>query len=734
MFNIKTLFNHASSAIVAGAVTTQQEHVEDDFWPEYAWLYKDAPHCMGRHLICITGNWPQEMSIVIGDRPPEKSNPVETLWTVGGRIDFSKPFRLIAKLKQFSAWPLDLGFRRLGEFLAVLAYGEIPYEQWNELIIDLPNVALPYDTAAAPAIIPLDALRNLRILKWSGHRQQLRVSWLPFAPAVLQPLTALHITCDLALQDCMYILFHGTNLKEFKFKISQGFANEPVLPFDASERLRVERPMETLNLTSNDDIVPLLQPFSFPSLRHIELHLSHPTTSTFHRLDVWKNLDTAFLDCWPTVDDDVFNYGDSRAPFVGILGFTCAAIALWLYTSRRRDEENSTGSASHFVELPNEDEAAQDPSSPGVTPSTTTSLIPQVASHTAAATLPSVISVAGGMTGVSSLPGVPLAGTVGWSPPSVVAVASPSRSSLRQDTLAIRHHPPPVLEDVRLDFEANIIPPLSQEIVMTLTRMSAQAAAETHDECIQNLRHNMSLGVIARFTPSTVIDWSLSNLEKLGAGFNLLPQHDQLQPCKTMTVELPTTDEISAEDTRKMGRFFIPATVDSLTWTSHRNQLPLFTGPYLNVPRLPLEQLTLRNVEFLLRDCNIILKEFVQTLQIFQVEKLIGRLDDASANAIATNPNARVHMVKLHTLDLDSDYSPGHMLNDFEFPVIRELSLTTRRSRLSFFEDDFLTLQERWPQITTSTILGDYNESESEFIKNKLSSGGNHAHNLVAYF
>ncbi|KAG6807305.1 hypothetical protein H0H87_001614, partial [Tephrocybe sp. NHM501043] len=108
------------------------------------------------------------MTIEIGDFPPYKSNPVETLWAVGGRIDFNKPFRLIAKFKECNGWPLDLGFKRLGEFLAVLAHGEIPYEHWNELTVDLPNVALPYDTTA-PALIPLDALRNLRTLKWSGH-------------------------------------------------------------------------------------------------------------------------------------------------------------------------------------------------------------------------------------------------------------------------------------------------------------------------------------------------------------------------------------------------------------------------------------------------------------------------------------------------------------------------------------------------------------------------------------
>ncbi|KAG6910066.1 hypothetical protein DXG01_013516 [Tephrocybe rancida] len=247
------------------------------------------------------------MTITIGKLSRSSPyNPVETLWMEGGRVDYSKPFSLTAEFDvSFRPWPLELGFRRLGEFLSVLAHGEIPYEYWSELNVILPDVELPYDTNA-PTLIPPDAFKNLR-LKWAGHRQQLSASWLPFTPSLLQTLTTLQLTSSLALQDCTHILFHATNLMEFTaLTIYKGFADEPVLPSEASG-VRVERPcLESLTLTSDDDIGPLMQSFSFPSLLHIKLHLSYPTPATFQKLDIWSKLETAFLDCWITDEDSAW--------------------------------------------------------------------------------------------------------------------------------------------------------------------------------------------------------------------------------------------------------------------------------------------------------------------------------------------------------------------------------------------------------------------------------------------
>ncbi|KAG6919733.1 hypothetical protein DXG01_001567 [Tephrocybe rancida] len=221
----------------------------------------------------------------------------------GGSVDVSQPFVVTAQFYQTTGWPLELGFRRLGEILSVLAYEEVPWEHWNELNIILPHIELPYDTDV-PALIPFGALKNLQRLKWAGHRRQLLESWLPFAPAVLRSLTSLYLTTEYAMQDCAHILFHSINLREVTFnRIHKSFADEPVLPFLAFG-VRVERScLESLTLTSDDDIDPLVQPFTFSSLRHIDFHLFYPTISTFHHLDIWATLRTALLDCYVTEED-----------------------------------------------------------------------------------------------------------------------------------------------------------------------------------------------------------------------------------------------------------------------------------------------------------------------------------------------------------------------------------------------------------------------------------------------
>ncbi|KAG6910069.1 hypothetical protein DXG01_013519 [Tephrocybe rancida] len=299
--NAKQLLHQASSMMLP---TMLREHNPLAYDPqeEHHWLYKDTPRGWeDAYDICITGG--RQMTVTVGRKSQSDNNPVETLWTVGGRVDFSKPFSLTAQFDSSGgAWPSDLSFRRLGEFLSVLAHGEIPYEHWSELNIILPDVKLSYDTNS-PALIRLGAFKILH-LKWAGHRQQLIASWLPFAPSLLQNLATLHLTCHLALQDCTYILFHANNLKEFMVhSIYKGFAHEPILPFESSG-VRVKRPhLECLTLTSDDDIAPLMQLFSFTSLYHINFHLCYPTMSTFHYLDIWRSLKTAYLDCWITDED-----------------------------------------------------------------------------------------------------------------------------------------------------------------------------------------------------------------------------------------------------------------------------------------------------------------------------------------------------------------------------------------------------------------------------------------------
>ncbi|KAG6914676.1 hypothetical protein DXG01_015997 [Tephrocybe rancida] len=172
--SVTHLLHHASSAILsiskANVITPIHELSEDDIVTDYEWLSKDAPCYEGVPLICISGR--QHIEIAIGRYPLLGDDPAATLWDMGGMVDLYKPFILTAEFDHSSGWPLGLGFRRLGEFLSVLAHEEVPYQYWNKLNIVLPHVELPYDTSA-PDLIPLERLENLRSLEWSGHRKQL---------------------------------------------------------------------------------------------------------------------------------------------------------------------------------------------------------------------------------------------------------------------------------------------------------------------------------------------------------------------------------------------------------------------------------------------------------------------------------------------------------------------------------------------------------------------------------
>ncbi|KAH0583127.1 hypothetical protein H2248_011013 [Termitomyces sp. 'cryptogamus'] len=191
-------------------------------------------------------------------------------------------------------WPLGLGFQRLGEFLTFLGNEEIVYERWCKLTISLPDLELPYNMLSLP-ILPLDALTNLRHLTWKGHRKQLLTSWLPLLPSILQTLTTLKIQCDIALQDCYYLLYHGVNLENVTLKIIQkGLSHEPVFSSIVSSGC-MSRPLEYLCVVSDDNIEPLLRPFTFPSLHHIDFTLGYPLHSTLADLRIWKTLETICL-------------------------------------------------------------------------------------------------------------------------------------------------------------------------------------------------------------------------------------------------------------------------------------------------------------------------------------------------------------------------------------------------------------------------------------------------------
>ncbi|KAG6916585.1 hypothetical protein DXG01_006235 [Tephrocybe rancida] len=775
----------------------------DDTVTEYEWLYKDAPCSVeGVPLICIYG-W-QHINVELGTYPLIEGNAASNIRTVGSRVDVNEHFILTARLYDKSGWPMELGFKRLGEILSVLAYEEVPWEHWNELRIFLPHVELPFDTSA-PVIIPLSALKNLQRLKWTGHRKQLLNSWLPFAPAVLRSLTSLHLTTELALQDCAHILFHGTSLQDVTFnRIFKGFADEPILPFHASG-VRSERPcLESLTLTSDDDIGPLVQPFTCPSLHHVEFHLSYTTISRFHHLDFWKTLQTAVLDFYVSEEDADWIRGQcpstatlefthypgsyamvsrpingvsrymfnrhSRIPLAGVLGVSFVGLALWLYAHKTSKERapgtvgagltTSASGATQSTATAAAPAAVAPPITPtNVTTQTTTAPIPAaVASQAAVPPAMLVQPTALAAPSTATPPAAALAPplvihpAVTVAPPAAVLPAAAAAAALPPPAVPpiliaaaaqlavplIAAQPAPHRRSTRVNPQHQIrrVPDTNKTITVTLDPeiRSIEDVARANARCTDTLHQHSSaapaeLDVEALFPSDTPeIDWSAENLRKFGRAFGELRQHDSDKCCTTLIVELPKSKRVSREDNAGVNYLSLPG-VRTLTWTSHQNQLPLLFNP--NLPqheRSPLTTLTL-NGEFALWDCAGILREFAGTLKTLTIRKLVG--DDNALSVLNTTTGTSAVMVALKTLDIDSDFSPGTILNYFSFPVMTTFNLTTRRSKLSFFTP-FYSMKTKefktivWNNLEESTINGDF-DHDSEQVQRDYPHG-HHGH------
>ncbi|KAH0581222.1 hypothetical protein H2248_012339 [Termitomyces sp. 'cryptogamus'] len=162
--------------------------LEDDVH-RHDWLFKDGPFHLGRPIVEYWAN-NQVLCIKLGDSPlPQMEvGPVEYLQNlIDESIDPSSPFQIIADFES-GQWPLEQGYRRLGDYLAFLGKHELDYGSWSNLQIYLPDNPIPYDPPSTP-VIPLDALTNLRQLTWYAHRNQLCRSWLPLIPSIYNRYT-----------------------------------------------------------------------------------------------------------------------------------------------------------------------------------------------------------------------------------------------------------------------------------------------------------------------------------------------------------------------------------------------------------------------------------------------------------------------------------------------------------------------------------------------------------------
>ncbi|KAG6919466.1 hypothetical protein DXG01_005725 [Tephrocybe rancida] len=453
----------------------------------------------------------------------------------------------------------------------------------------------------------------------------------------------------------------------------------------------------------------------------------------------------------------VNNYMRSRAPWAGIVGVSCAALALWFYTSRPSKHKRPPN-PTNLVTTPTPGPTPLAPPGPRVLAA------PVMTPLSAIAQPPPEVSIP--IPGVPVIPSTTVAPVVvahrdlalapaatppvlvaapqappTTAPPVVPAILGPVPAAAPQALPAIA---PVLMPDVQPAPASNLWqlePPVPRFVIQSLNppditlyikTETTQVASESHQDCAQSLLQNTSdYKVTANIDPRAGIPWSFKSLQEIGKGFSALKDDDsQFLRCKTLTVNLPRTlpkkNRNAQSNNVEINPFVLPAT-NTLTWTSHRNQLPLLIDPTV-VP--PLTHLTV-NCDFSTRDCAVLMREFAATLQVLNVRKLIGPANDDSLSTLPLNPPplVNVDMVALHTLDIESDFNPGTMLNGFEFLALEEFKLTTYRCELKFFVDKkFGTIP--WNRIQRSTIIGDFIPRQSQILKAICAGNPNdHHHN-----
>ncbi|KAG5651960.1 hypothetical protein H0H81_006810 [Sphagnurus paluster] len=195
------------------------------------------------------------------------------------------------------------GYRELGQHVASLGR-KVPFERWGELTVRLPaelgEIEYPSASYEYPPI-PTDELRNLRWLTWSGRPAQLisPSSWLPFSEPLLRPLVELTLTCNISLDDFSRILFCAVQLQTLEVHSIDHQADSVLKDIPGGlhsvTTKTPRRSMESLTLTSSEDITPIFSHYSFATLRMINFDLAYQVTD-IHKIQVpWKNLKTVLL-------------------------------------------------------------------------------------------------------------------------------------------------------------------------------------------------------------------------------------------------------------------------------------------------------------------------------------------------------------------------------------------------------------------------------------------------------
>ncbi|KAG6835123.1 hypothetical protein H0H93_004613, partial [Arthromyces matolae] len=147
-------------------------------------------------------------SVHIDHRHVGRSIPTveERLRDISIRVKTYSPISIRAQLgdeEDQRCWGMNRNtdIRSLGNWLILLGTSYLDFKYWDTLAIELPiRMELSFDPDNGP-VLPIKKMARLRHLKWRGHPAQLRASFLPFSPVLLQNLETLTIESDLTLDD-----------------------------------------------------------------------------------------------------------------------------------------------------------------------------------------------------------------------------------------------------------------------------------------------------------------------------------------------------------------------------------------------------------------------------------------------------------------------------------------------------------------------------------------------------
>ncbi|KAH0582783.1 hypothetical protein H2248_010694 [Termitomyces sp. 'cryptogamus'] len=242
--------------------------------------------------------------------------------------------------------------------------------------------------------------------------------------------------------------------------------------------------------------------------------------------------------------------------------------------------------------------------------------------------------------------------------------------------------------------------PAQNIIIMFINK---ELTFELMEERYQRCRQRLDSFDVSRLEVKATIDpgndWSLPSLELLGRAFARLNQDDHRHLCKTLNVKLPAGDEDSLESIGESIDLSLP-NIESLTWESHRNQLPLIgLQNFTHLTRLDITSC------LSMRDCELLLHRASGTLQFCQIRQVIedndtthvffedldsGSGEDSElvenihANQESASPEHRIQMNSLEDLTIHSSFRSDLMLNRFDMKGLRFLDLQVKFDQLDF--------------------------------------------------